>query len=333
MQEASKPARPATSALARREVWMLLAGLLFLGVLLRLWPRMADVPLWLLLPAAALLLLAVLALSQVLLMLLARAISRRWADPTPVVAWPGLYGAALREARACLAVFTFEQALRWRDYPDSLPGGAHDSTKAPLVLIHGYVCNRGIWRRWMRELTHKRWPYVSVNLEPVFGSIDQYIPLVEDTVTRAEAMGSAKPWLVCHSMGGLAARAWAAATPGAEQRIAGIVTLGTPHRGTWLSRLAHTPNGRQMRLDSPWLQALQQHETEQNERLSRIPRLSVHAQTDQIVFPPATATFQAGKNWLVAGVGHVAMVRDLKLLARILTWLETRHSAKTAESV
>ena len=61
MQEASKPARPATSALARREVWMLLAGLLFLGVLLRLWPRMADVPLWLLLPAAALLLLAVLA--------------------------------------------------------------------------------------------------------------------------------------------------------------------------------------------------------------------------------------------------------------------------------
>lgn len=310
---------------------MLLAGLLSCALLLRLWPRTAGMPWWLWLPAAALLLLAVLGLSQILLMLWARAISRRCADPTPAVTWPGFHDAALREARACLSVFTFEQAFRWRDYPDSLPGGAHDNTQPPLVLIHGYVCNRGIWRRWMRELTHRRWPYASVNLEPVFGPIDRYIPLVDDAVARAASLGSAKPWLVCHSMGGLVARVWAAATPDAEQRIAGIVTLGTPHRGTWLSRLAHTPNGQQMRQHSPWLQALQQRETEQSERLSQIPRLSVHAQTDQIVFPPATATFPSGSNWLVAGVGHVAMARDLKLLARILTWIGTRGGAKTAE--
>ncbi|OJU92377.1 MAG: hypothetical protein BGO13_09715 [Burkholderiales bacterium 66-5] len=333
MQPATNPTRSARSALALRERWMLLCGVLFFVLLLRLWPRAADLSLWLLLPVAALLLLAVLALSQVLLMLLARSISRRWADPTPAVAWPGLWGAALREARACLRVFAYEQALRWRDYPDSLPGGSHDSTKSPLVLIHGYVCNRGIWRRWMRELSEQRWPYASVNLEPVFGSIDAYIPLVEEAVTRAQALGDAKPWLVCHSMGGLVARAWAAATPDAEQRIAGIVTLGTPHRGTWLSRLARTPNGRQMHPDSPWLQALQQRETEQSERLSELARLSVHAQTDQIVFPPATATLATGQNWLVAGVGHVAMARDPRLLARILTWIETRRGAKAAEGV
>ena len=386
MQHASTPAPAAVSALARREIWMLLAGLLSSALLLRLWPRTAGMPWWLWLPAAALLLLAVLGLSQILLMLWARAISRRCADPTPAVTWPGVCDAALREARACLSVFTFEQAFRWRDYPDSLPGGAHDSTQPPLVLIHGYVCNRGIWRRWMHELTHRNWPYASVNLEPVFGSIDRYLPLVDDAVARAATLGacrtlgvesenrpqrdqflpdlqpnsgsigqkdgekwtaaadlqptlpksdrllgSAKPWLVCHSMGGLVARAWAAATPDAEQRIAGIVTLGTPHRGTWLSRLAYTPNGQQMRQHSPWLQALQRREAEQSERLSQIPRLSVHAQTDQIVFPPATATFQAGKNWLVAGVGHVAMARDVKLLARILTWIETRGGAKPAE--
>eukprot|EP01041_Mallomonas_annulata_P026061 gene26061-biopygen18840 len=57
-------------------------------------------------------------------------------------------------------------------------------------------------------------------------------------------------------MGGLAARAWMAATPGAGSRVRNIITIGTPHRGTWLARFSHLANGRQMRHDCDWQRSL-----------------------------------------------------------------------------
>ena len=50
------------------------------------------------------------------------------------------------------------------------PGGA-------VVLVHGFVCNRGFWLPWLRALRDRGLAYATVNLEPVFGS--NYSVLVE----------------------------------------------------------------------------------------------------------------------------------------------------------
>ena len=41
-----------------------------------------------------------------------------------------------------------------------------------IVFVHGYVCNRGFWTPWMARCHRERRPFVAVNLEPPFASID-----------------------------------------------------------------------------------------------------------------------------------------------------------------
>ena len=72
---------------------------------------------------------------------------------------------------------------------------------------------------------------------------------------RVTAATAQPPMLVCHSMGGLAARAWLRDADPA--RVHRIVTIGTPHRGTWLARFGRTVNGRQMRMGGEWLRKLE----------------------------------------------------------------------------
>ena len=76
------------------------------------------------------------------------------------------------------------------------------------MLIHGFFCNRGIWKPWLARLHAAGVPCVAVNLEPIFDSIDHYADIVEDAVQRIEHATGLAPVLVGHSMGGLALRRW-----------------------------------------------------------------------------------------------------------------------------
>jgi triacylglycerol esterase/lipase EstA (alpha/beta hydrolase family) len=58
-------------------------------------------------------------------------------------------------------------------------------------------------------------------------------------VTQATGL---PPVIVAHSMGGLATRAWLRAFS-ADARVHRVITLGTPHGGTWLGAGARLPTG------------------------------------------------------------------------------------------
>jgi triacylglycerol esterase/lipase EstA (alpha/beta hydrolase family) len=149
----------------------------------------------------------------------------------------------------------------------------------------------------MRELRAAGHPFVAVNLEPVFGSIDDYTGVLDDAVRRATAAGGMPPVIVCHSMGGLAVRAWLRTT---NQPVRHVVTIGSPHRGTWLGRFSHTANGRQMRLEGEWVAALARTER-------AVSFTCWYSNCDNIVFPASTATLPAADNRLVRGAAHVEL--------------------------
>lgn len=194
-------------------------------------------------------------------------------------------------------VFWWRQPFRWRAEPDALqpaPG------RRGVVLVHGFVCNRGLWNPWLRELRALGVPVVAVNLEPVFGPIDAYVPIIDDAVRRvAAASGGLAPVVVGHSMGGLAARAWLRATAGGS-RVHHLVTIGTPHRGTWLGRFSRTHNGRQMRLGDAWTQQL-------GELPPDAKVTCWYSNCDNVVFPVSSATLPAADNRFLPGVPHVAL--------------------------
>jgi triacylglycerol esterase/lipase EstA (alpha/beta hydrolase family) len=103
-------------------------------------------------------------------------------------------------------------------------------------------------------------------------------------------------------MGGLVARAWLASMK-AEARVAHVVTLGTPHRGTWLARFSRMPNGRQMHLGSEWHRSLDVDMPATRHALFTC----WYSNCDNIVFPSSTATLAGADNRLLRGAAHVQL--------------------------
>ena len=107
-----------------------------------------------------------------------------------------------------------------------------------VVLVHGFVCNRGFWNPWMRRLRQagralrRGEPGAGVRLASTTTS-----PIIEQAVQpRARRPPACAPVVVAHSMGGLAVRALAGARAAGDGASHHVVTIGSPHRGTWLAR-------------------------------------------------------------------------------------------------
>jgi len=233
-------------------------------------------------------------------------VSQRGGDPAPKANAFELLAAWWQEVCVAPPVFVWRQPFRWQSLPDTAVGGP--GGPAPVVVfVHGFVCNRGFWLPWMARLRERGQAYVSVNLEPVFGSIDDYVPLIEAAVSRAEAAGGMPPVLVCHSMGGLAVRAWMADSASNAARVGRVITIGSPHHGTWLGRFSHLPNGRQMRTNSDWLQALQRREKSVRPQRTYAAFVCWYSSADNIVFPASTATLEGADNRFLAATPHVAL--------------------------
>lgn len=217
--------------------------------------------------------------------------------PTPTMLLAAWWG----EVWSGVLTFGWRQPWRPNAVPDHLPVSAQG--RRGLLLIHGFVCNRGLWTTWLGRLRAEDTPFVALNLEPVFGDIERYVPLIESAVARLEAATGKPSLIVAHSMGGLATRAWLRAHQ-ADARCAGVVTIGTPHHGTWLARFSMTRNGHQMRRGGDWLQALAA-----DEPITRYERFTCFfSHCDNIVFPAATAMLPGADNRHLAGAAHVHMI-------------------------
>lgn len=220
------------------------------------------------------------------------------ATPRPGAAQ--LLRAWISESTHWYRTFCWRQPFRWRAEADA--GGAGAGGRQGVVYVHGFMCNRGFWNPWMRRCRTLGHPCIAVNLEPVFTSIDDYAPIIDEAVRRMHALTGRPPVLVCHSMGGLAVRAWWRVL-GEARRVAHVVTIATPHRGTWLARFSRRANGRQMQLQAGWLRDLEAHEQQHP-----LPPLTCwYSNCDNVVFPPATATLPQAGNRFMPGEAHVAL--------------------------
>lgn len=220
-------------------------------------------------------------------------------DPAPRATPAQLIRAWWGEVGSAPLVFCWRQPFRSQRWPDHLPANAIG--RRGILLVHGFVCNRGLWNGWLEHLRARDVPCVAVNLEPVFGSIDEYTAIIEAGVQKVERATGVAPLIVAHSMGGLAVRCWWVSRDDAE--IHHVITIGTPHQGTWLARFALTANGRQMQRNSSWLKALAAREPPG--RSAKFTCFYGHC--DNIVFPASSATLPDADNRHLRGVAHVHM--------------------------
>jgi pimeloyl-ACP methyl ester carboxylesterase len=175
----------------------------------------------------------------------------------------------------------------------------------PVLLVHGYLSNRGLMHGLIRALEEAGAPQVfTFNFRGVFAPIDALVGQLDGQVRRvAEATGQERVVLVCHSMGGLVARAWLAKH--GPHRVARLVTIASPHNGTALARLGLGANARQMGRESKFLRDLRAGEGERGPGCAATSIYSVH---DNLVAPQDTSCLPWATNVAVAGVGHVEIL-------------------------
>lgn len=241
--------------------------------------------------------------------------SRRLGSPVPPEYQLGAMGAArlfFGELRATLWTSSWGMLRPRLHAADTIAGQG-----LPVLLVHGYVCNRGYWTKLSRQLARAGIVHDGVDLEPIGADIEEFVPQVELAITELCARtGSDRVILVAHSMGGLVARAWLRHYGAA--RVARIITIGTPHHGTALANLAAGANARQMsRVDgtpSGWLAQLAASETPETRSLIT----SIYSHHDNIVAPQSSAQLPGARNIAFGGIGHVALASDARVLRQLL---------------
>jgi pimeloyl-ACP methyl ester carboxylesterase len=223
---------------------------------------------------------------------------------TPRLPFPGVPGAALQELRAVLTLYTWGQALqRW--LAPRNPPRIQASAAPPVLLVHGIYCNAGVWHRLLRHLERRGLGNLfTLNLEPPLAGIDYFAKQLAARVMEVLRLtGAGKVVLVVHSMGGLVARAYLARLGGAP-RVERLVTIGSPHHGSELARIAPGQCGAEMIPGTAWLAAL---EAEEHGTLA-VPTLSIRSRHDNMVAPQDSAMLAGARNLPLDRLGHLELL-------------------------
>lgn len=242
-----------------------------------------------------------------------------WLDPrAPRASLPHVLAVWWREVRVSWRAFGWAQPFA-ASFPE--PPLMRDPARPAVLLVHGYVCNRAVWRPLLASGQLAHCNVATVNLQPVFGSIDGYADLVATAVKRLRAAsGAAQVVLIGHSMGGIAIRAYLR-RHGADA-VARVITIGSPHDGTVLGKLGQGVNARQMARGSDYMRALAAALTP----ALRAKFVCLATRDDNLILPRASALLPGARHVVFDRVGHLALIEDARVwqtLAQLVTEPET----------
>ena len=225
----------------------------------------------------------------------------------------------LVESWRSFVVFNIDQP--WRA-SFAEPPIVNDPARPAVLLVHGYMCNRASWRRWVLEGLPTDWNVATISLEPVYAPVEEYAESLQIAVQKLRASsGAERVTLVCHSMGGLAARAYLRAK--GHGAVARVITIDTPHHGTVFARFAHGQNSRQMRPACDYVLRL----AEEEEAVEFICFASQH---DNLVVPRDSQVLDCAEAVWFEKIGHLAMTASDEVLARLIQVVQRPRSESLA---
>ena len=187
----------------------------------------------------------------------------------------------------------------------------------PVLLLHGVLCNAGVWRKMKRRLAKAGiGPLYAPSYGPPLASIEVFADQIAATVDRIlAATGARQVSIVAHSMGGLVARAYVRKHGGGK--VKRVITIGTPHAGSVHAWLFPGTSLAQLRPGNAWLETLPE------PGLGAVPEfVSVWSWHDSMIAPQTSARLQHGRNVEVVGVGHNAMLIDPEVAQRVIEELK-----------
>lgn len=209
-------------------------------------------------------------------------------------------------------------------YPWTARDPAPAPAMAPILLVHGVLCNAGVWYSVRKELSARGLgPVYALSYGPPLVSIERFAEQLAgriDTILRET--GAARVALVGHSMGGIVARAYLRRHGAA--RVSLVMTLGAPHHGSVHAWLFPGTCLGQLRPGNPWLAALNRDEG------APVPVrvVSLWSWHDSMVAPQTSSRLAGAENIELSGIGHNAILGDEDVQDFVVAELE--RAAKDA---
>lgn len=240
---------------------------------------------------------------------------------------------ALTAAHVALYPFGVARAKPYVDADVPLPSAPrHPALRAapatadiPVVLAHGYVHNRSAFVALTRQLRRAGFRYIhGLNYNPLRHDIPEIAEMLAVEVDRVrDATGAEQVMLVGHSMGGIVARFYTQelAAPGAVDTV---VTLASPHRGTYASYLAPGPASRDLRPGSRLVRQLQE-----GARPSSTRWLAYWSDLDPFVTPAVHAKLShpalCATNIRLRDTGHLSLLMSREVTGDVVDYLADRE--------
>lgn len=185
----------------------------------------------------------------------------------------------------------------WLAAPSHL---AADDRRAPLLLVHGFLCNGSVWRSFARFLNGRS--HAAVSLEPTWRHFERQLDdLHQGVVALCESSGRERVMLLGHSMGALLVRAYAERHP---ERCAGVICVAAPNHGTLLADYIYGVEAGPPSARCQWLNAINQRD---RERIA-VPALNLWTADDNIVIPARSAQLRETPERTLHGYGHLAAI-------------------------
>ena len=189
-----------------------------------------------------------------------------------------------------------------------------------IVLVHGFVCNSGLWGPMLRHLRNSGFVRVhAVDLDPFYRSMTQSLAEFEASLNKIMQLENARgeAILIGHSMGGVLARVFQNQHP---DRILAAISIGAPHAGTDLARLVSTIEAGPARPDTRWLVEFNAAlAAERDTKL--LPALNIWSDSDNIVYPQGNAALNTSVDCRLNGIGHLHLAFSKSALNHVTEFL------------
>jgi len=171
-----------------------------------------------------------------------------------------------------------------------------NAERPAVVLVHGYLGHPAMWRPLIRQLYLSGWSEVATVR---YASTRRRMPEIIEAIEAVAAPVAARRGpvqVVGHSLGAVATRAWLKTADG-HRHVERFVSVGGPHAGTAMFRLAPPNLWDILDPDGPWVQRL-------SEGPEPVPTWVVRARYDHQVLPPVRASLRGVHETVLQGYGH-----------------------------
>jgi triacylglycerol lipase len=192
--------------------------------------------------------------------------------------------------------------------------------RTPVLLVPGYAEPSWYFMYGLyRMLKKEGWAVEGINLFPNFASAEEQAAKVKAKVAEMQkTYGSSKVHLVVHSFGGLISRYYIQALEG-QGAVDQLITIATPHFGTYTAYLGPGKSAEQLRPNSPFIQQL----NAQGFIHPPVRYTSIWSNVDEIVIPPRHAIMPGAPTHEVSWTGHLSIMFSERTYTHVKTALKS----------